>query len=161
MVDVAYYFLKEYSNQHKHSLIKNCSPIDQIGHVCDWLGDSSCCGVRMHRYRMGLWLVDMIAKNDLYRANELTLILTNKGYKNFQKDITMMVGPKENHPFLYYYSSICWLYITPAILFAIVVVSMLKFDTLRIDDYRFPIWVELKRVQKCKMNCFLFCLRIF
>ena len=54
-----------------------------------------------------------------------------------------MVGPKENHPFLYYYSSICWLYITPAILFAIVVVSMLKFDTLRIDDYRFPVWVEL------------------
>ena len=64
------------------------------------------------------------------------------GFRNFQKDIALMIGPSANNPLLYYYSTSCWLFISPALLVTVVVISWLQYKPLQTDDYIFPQWVS-------------------
>ncbi|XP_064611059.1 sodium- and chloride-dependent glycine transporter 1-like isoform X2 [Liolophura sinensis] len=60
------------------------------------------------------------------------------GYKNFAADIKMMLG---REPFIYW--RICWCFITPGLLFAVIVFKAIEYTPASYgDDYVFPNWAQ-------------------
>ena len=62
------------------------------------------------------------------------------GYKNFHKDISLMIGRTCHNPMCHWYWNACWLFISPALLFILLIVSWIQYRPLRTDDYVFPAW---------------------
>jgi hypothetical protein len=59
------------------------------------------------------------------------------------KDIAMMIGDRCLNSILYYYWSACWAFISPFLLFVLVIVSWIQYQPLRTDDYVFPDWANV------------------
>lgn len=64
------------------------------------------------------------------------------GYKNFRKDIALMIGEKYTNSFLTYFWSSTWLVISPVLLIALAVFSLIQYKPLQTDNYIFPYWVR-------------------
>lgn len=67
------------------------------------------------------------------------------GPKNFNKDITLMIGPKLNNRYIYMFWTICWRFISPALLVVLIIISIVKYQPLKSNNYILPTWVG----QKC------------
>ncbi|RNA29024.1 sodium-dependent proline transporter-like [Brachionus plicatilis] len=64
------------------------------------------------------------------------------GYKNFQKDISLMIGKNCLDCCLSWYWSLCWKFVSPILLFGLAIFSIIQYKPLQTDDYVFPVWAN-------------------
>ncbi|CAF0766331.1 unnamed protein product [Brachionus calyciflorus] len=62
------------------------------------------------------------------------------GFRNFQKDISMMIGKKCTDCILAWYWAICWKFISPFLLILLAIFSIIQYKPLETDGYVFPYW---------------------
>ncbi|CAF1181269.1 unnamed protein product [Adineta steineri] len=62
------------------------------------------------------------------------------GSNNFRKDIKAMVGPKNMGVRVFRLFQICWMFITPIIILALIIFTSINFPALRLGNYNFPHW---------------------
>jgi hypothetical protein len=62
------------------------------------------------------------------------------GFRNFHKDIRLMIGSSCNNQLCYWYWNVCWLFVSPALILVIVVVSWVQYKPLETDGYVFPVY---------------------
>lgn len=64
------------------------------------------------------------------------------GYKNFQKDISLMIGKNCFDVCLSWYWALCWRFISPILLFGLAIFSIVEYKPLETDGYVFPWWAN-------------------
>ena len=62
------------------------------------------------------------------------------GFRKFHKDISLMIGDSCNNRICYWYWNVCWLFISPALLLALIFISWIQYKPLQTDNYIFPTW---------------------
>jgi hypothetical protein len=72
------------------------------------------------------------------------------GYRNFRKDIEMMIGKRYSSMNTFWFWIATWCAITPALLITLIVFALVQFQPLHIDNYVFPRWVSFTGFDKTK-----------
>lgn len=63
------------------------------------------------------------------------------GYRNFKKDIQLMIGKQCDNKIIDFYWAVSWKFVSPVLLVLLVGFSWAQYKPLTSDDYVFPFWV--------------------
>ena len=66
--------------------------------------------------------------------------MKNKGFENFRRDISVMIGTKITKHWSFNFWYISWCFTSPAILMGTVIFTLINFKQLELNGYAFPNW---------------------